>query len=89
MPKETIHATNPTMSPSPRHVVEVGWQKWDGNLGSVQIAALDPTTHKTHGTNEESEAGLLALSVGMNRADVNRLIRVLRKARDETFGTDA
>jgi hypothetical protein len=60
--------------------------RWD-RLGYCQIATLKE--------NPEPPAGAIPLPgtegwfVNLDRASINRLIRALRKARDQAFGADA
>lgn len=58
--------------------VEVGWQK---DTGCVQVATTDPAAP----TSESVGAGLW---VDLERQNINDLIRLLRKARDQAFGRD-
>lgn len=55
--------------------VEVGWGESTVHLGSVNRAVDD--TAPTRGW-----------SVELDRASINRLIKVLRRARDQAFGAD-
>lgn len=65
-------------APTPKSFrVRVGWDK---EAGDVQIATVD----------EDAPFGSAGsgLFVSLDRGKVNDLIRVLRKARDQTFGRD-
>lgn len=78
MPKETIatnqHPTDNDGNTPPPWRLSVGWQV-DGY--DVQVGA---------GIDGDYEAGQF---FHLDRQDVNRLIRSLRKARDQAFGADA
>lgn len=85
MPKETIYSTalDEVSHPDPNHqrVVDVVWGK---SLGGpprqfIELHAYDKYTGRT------AEIECIPLS----RADVNNLIRALRKARDQALGADA
>lgn len=73
MPRETISDL-----PSDNLAVEVTWGR---DSGSVQIATTNQTIDH------------FALERGwfkdLNRDEINRLITVLRRARDQAFGKDA
>lgn len=84
-----------TMVELDRDMIKVGWDK---ARGSVQIATLQ--THEgtliEHGFDGEldglSEVDVARLTpkyVNLDRAGINELILVLRKARDGAFGKDA
>jgi len=64
--------------------VIVGWER-DG--GFVQIGVDIDVPFKIQG--EVGEELHSSLSVDLNRADVNKLIRTLRRARDLSMGRDA
>ena len=55
---------------------------WGRGLPDVQIASTNPTAGGPH----DSAYGWFA---HLDREGVNRLIRALRKARDQAFGADA
>lgn len=77
MPKETIKC-----DVSDFHVL-VGWDK---DHGHAQIATVAPTMPLvTEDTLDEHNGWHVTLS----RENINRLIRALRKARDQAFGADA
>lgn len=64
-------------TPAP-YVAEVGWTR---NLPGISLATIDP----------DAEVGTPASGwyIHLDRDGVNRLIRTLRKARDQAFGSDA
>jgi hypothetical protein len=73
MPKENVNTANP------RERVEVRWQ----HAGSVQLGTV-------HRTDLESEIeGVEGVYLDLDRFGINRLITVLRRARDAAFGRDA
>ena len=75
---------------SSEFVAEVGWRKasdeWDAN---VTIVTYDRTRQALRGTEQDYEAGKLVPTANLDREGINGLIRALRKARDQAFGTDA
>ena len=92
MPKEMIkdHETQ-------HHALEVCWGR--APIGSVGLATkflpMDGDVASLHAVLDGEPLPVLAAPPGgeawvhLSRADVNRLIRVLRKARDQAFGADA
>ena len=92
MPKHEIYADPrhlPTSDPQAL-VVEVGWGKIQQSPGAhVTLAAYDKKTHSPHGSEADAAAGRMVALVPLGRDGVNRLIRALRKARDQAFGADA
>lgn len=75
---------------SPR--VEVGWSKAgsDNPTGAVSIrlaANITQPDADDQAAARQATAGIRSVIGG--RDDINRLIRTLRKARDQAFGTDA
>jgi hypothetical protein len=60
-------------------VIETGWTR---NLPGVQVGTVNPEAGGIH----DPSAGWF---VSLDRQGVNRLIRTLRKARDQAFGPDA
>lgn len=93
MPKENIYSryaneTVPVLGPDgnptgDRIVAEdtrihVGW-----NNDHVEIAVLNPSAPSMDGT------AVPGWFVQLDRDGINRLIRTLRKARDQAFGADA
>lgn len=61
--------------------VRVGWSKESEH---VQIATTAPDGWELNPTPEGN-----GWFVNLGRAEINRLIRILRKARDESYGADA
>lgn len=88
MPKETIACT-PTSN-----TVAVAWGK---DMSQVQISTANPdrlvasTVERVGhgGTVTVSEAPFDGWHADLDRESLNRLIRVLRRARDQAFGRDA
>lgn len=83
MPKEVIGDQYAYRGDSENHhpplQVEVSWgREWN----DVQIGTTNPAVGKAH----DPERGWFA---HLDRNGVNRLIRALRKARDQAFGADA
>jgi hypothetical protein len=97
MPKENF-----TCATSPDLRAEVRW-KPDGGDGSghVQIATVRtaepvvtvtgsmPATTTTSGMTSAITPEMSGWFVDMDREQLNRMIRVLRRARDSAFGADA
>lgn len=94
MPKETISST-----PNSNHVT-VGWGR---DQGTVQIHTASPerlvaaTVERAERGSDLPEHGAKPTAEGvpfsgwfadLGRADLNDLIRVLRRARDQAFGRD-
>ena len=85
MPKEIINskyagAITPGSDPLETTFVQVGWTK---DMEHVELGTVCPgVTEGIH----DPQAGWF---VQLDRGGVNRLIRSLRKARDQAFGTDA
>ena len=79
MPKEVIHddAPLPGRENSTPLAIEVGW----GRDTHVQIATVNMEKEPY-----SPEAGWF---IDLDRSRINRLIRALRKARDQAFGEDA
>jgi hypothetical protein len=76
MPRETVYG--PLQGDNPPcnpPVISVGWGR---EAGYVRI-----------GTGKDHAAGLDGWFVDVDRAAINRLIRLLRKARDQAYGSDA
>jgi hypothetical protein len=88
MPKEYIYC-EPTFlltdDTSNALVVEIGWTK-DIPGSHVTVASYDRPndTHPLAPTRPQN-----VLTTPLSRSGVNRLINVLRKARDQAFGADA
>lgn len=78
MPKETIYPSeyNEDMK------VEVQWAK--DMYVQIGVAHLPPPEDPSKGTIEWDGKYLT-----LDRNEINRLIRILRKARDQAFGADA
>jgi hypothetical protein len=75
MPKETIVRPGAAASGcEPAHGLQVGWNR----LGWVQVSAVP------HGWESTGDWSI----VDMDHDSINRLIRVLRRARDQAFGRD-
>jgi hypothetical protein len=87
MPKEIINnryllpnqVTGEGPQPDTITHLHVGWTP---NLGSVQVAALAGGDY----ANDLERPGYY---VDLDRDGINRMIRILRKARDAAFGADA
>ena len=77
MPKEVIHPSMP--SDQQQNFAEVGWDR----IGYVQIAT------RAGGDYDEPNTPRPGVFADLDRDQVNRLIRTLRKARDAAFGADA
>lgn len=73
MPKEVTYGKPPEMQ------VEVGWTR---NLPGITVGTVNPEAGDVH----DPATGW---HVPLDRDGVNRLIRSLRKARDQAFGADA
>lgn len=93
MPKETIRGHETGDAEQDRHLthIEVGWTKDCGvQLGlhmpfrSLAFVEIDPAT----GQHGEIRDLFNSLWAHPDRAQINRLIRALRKARDDAFGRD-
>ncbi|MEU1761293.1 hypothetical protein [Micromonospora sp. NPDC005652] len=82
MPKETIY------DQVSLYDLEVGWEadRWV----QVGIKTHDGRSIAEHLTGEgETPADFRGLWGSYDRAGINRLIRILRRARDSAFGADA
>lgn len=75
MPKEVIYPDVPAKAGTDPLHPEVGWQPqcW------VQLR-IKPSS--------EAEASESGLSVDLTRPQINKLIRVLKRARDQAYGKD-
>ena len=87
MPKETIHggrhaATIDNDHPQYPIRVDVAWGR---DHEYVQLSTLTRDGFGIKTVDPESPDGLWA---SLGRADINRLITVLRKARDQAYGAD-
>lgn len=90
MPKEIINPRHHGSPDSPSGFMEVGWTRDRGvEVATIQpgaqIAFMDPDTGK-HLPMSTDRPGFW---VDLDREGINRLIRALRKARDQAFGSDA
>ena len=75
-PADEARRTRPVL----RRGLAVGWSREHGHV-EIGLNAFDVSTqHGSHGT------GMYAT---FDRAGLNRVIRSLRKARDQAFGSDA
>lgn len=88
MPKEYIIPQNVARrcdeNGGPRESVRVGWDR----VGYVQIATV--LQAGTDGAPTEHVSAVdQGQFVDLDRESINRLIRTLRKARDQAFGSDA
>lgn len=63
---------------------KVNWSKHEVPGGSVQIATLGPPEADLKAENPASNGWF----VNLDRHGLNRLIRTLRKARDDAYGRD-
>lgn len=79
MPKERVYGVK-SDDPTTSHDMFVGWEKLsqdDDGLGAVTVCLVEQT-------------GDMPREVTyLDRSGINRLIRVLRRARDSAFGADA
>lgn len=85
MPRETIHG------PTDESVVKVGWSDHAVQVGvelndtrRITIQGVEIRTSETS-TTPETYRGVWA---NLDREQINRLIRVLRTARDKAYGRD-
>ena len=76
MPKEYINDSD-----TPYHLIALAWGRDNETVGLT-------TRMDTPSDGDEVKGGPEAW-VHLNRFDINRLIRTLRKARDQAFGSDA
>lgn len=81
MPKETIHGQTLFGADEPPWRVDVAW----GRDTHVQLTTLTGEGLGIKTVDPDSADGLW---VSLDREAINRLIRVLRKARDQAFGID-
>ena len=80
MPKEIIYPRHQGDSENPAPWAEVGWNK---DAGYVQIV-----TKSADGIELEPTPEGNGWYVDLNRQQINELIRVLRRARDQAYGRD-
>lgn len=78
MPKEAIHPSTPQRDDEPLRMAEVGWHA----NGWVQLGIK--TEIRESG---ESVTGDV-VATDLDRQQINNLIRVLRRARDQAYGRD-
>lgn len=85
MPKEVIYNSE-TFRDNDTSVASMVELNWGRDSESVQIATTvrDASTHEP--ITEKVQAGWF---INLNRSGINKLIRDLRKARDQAFGADA
>jgi hypothetical protein len=79
----------------PEPELNIGWGKAnDYGPGHVQVSMLLPVGYLKHlaaslaSADAAAPAGIAAFSPALSRDELNRLIRMARKARDEAFGRD-
>jgi hypothetical protein len=68
-----------------------GDREFDNEAKDVLVSWTEPTVEHPVvyiGVAEQTDR-LASMSVPLNRAGLNRIIRALRKARDRAYGTDA
>lgn len=81
MPKELIYQNEEYRDhPDARPAVRVGWSR---EVGHVEIATIMPDDSVLEPTPEGN-----GWFVQLTRREINEMIRVLRKARDQAFGRD-
>lgn len=79
MPREHINARHHGTDEDPAPFLTLGWDR----IGYVQIAT------QAGGDYDEATTERPGLFMDLDRHGINRLIRALRKARDQSFGADA
>lgn len=79
MPKELIHNRYPELDPDLQ--VRVGWNR---EAGHVEIATVAADDRKLEEITPDGNGWFVQL----DRAGINRLILVLRRARDAAYGRD-
>ena len=96
MPKERINPSNHGSSDNPSPHVEVVWGR--DTFAQVAVCYDDRPVVEPEvvGKNDPTGSGLTltyavprGLWCDLDRAGINRLIRTLRKARDQAYGADA
>ena len=75
-----VKPLNEPLGPALRRALVVGWSRETGHVEIGMDELLIATEHGTH------DRGMYA---SFDRAGLNRVIRSLRKARDQAFGPDA
>lgn len=86
MPKELVYSREALAGQVATALVEhvaIGWTK---DYGPVQIGMVNGDTVDLTINGEPSNGGLW---MDLDREQINRLIRSLRKARDSAYGADA
>lgn len=79
--------------------IEVGWSRegesvqlglatHDGRSLAEWLAGQDENRERTVGEQLAAPAGFASLWATLDRAQINRLIKSLRKARDDAYGRD-
>ena len=89
MPKETVYSDDVLFEDDAESVVaEVRWGRETAHVELVTRAVIKSTgesVEKSRYPDQPFEAGV---HMGMNRKQINDLIRNLRRARDQAFGRD-
>lgn len=75
MPSEKFYNKHAVEGQHPEEMLEVSWGRNGAEWGPTVMATLQVGRHVS--------------AISMDRSAVNRLIKALRKARDQTFGEDA
>jgi hypothetical protein len=90
MPKEIINSKYAGSSDSPEPIVHVGWSKEQGH---VELSVI--STNDKQGLYEVIDGEVTPLNIlhngwfaQLDRYGLNRLIRTLKKAGKDAFGTD-
>jgi hypothetical protein len=81
MPRETVKDTNQLYD------IQVGW-----SVGTVQLGLETddfPSLLNALQANYDDSSKAKSIWASMDRDGINRLIRLLRKARDSAYGADA
>lgn len=92
MPKENVHCTaNRSEDPSESWRAEVSWAaQSEDRYGHVSIGTVNPLSPFRWGQVEDKADGAFTgWHVSLDRAQINRLIWALRRARDQAYGADA
>lgn len=86
MPRENIRNPRAEATDEVVNLIAVGWRN-EGDVGSVQLGVVESAwvDIKVDGKALD-EKGLF---MDLDRAQINRLIRNLQRARDQAFGADA
>jgi hypothetical protein len=82
MPREYVYSefNDPLAETAPQMAASVGWSK-EADGGSIQLATI-------RNGKEHSYDPVDGLYMDLDRKQINQLIRLLRKARDDAFGRD-